>query len=266
MVGTLIITGMLSGVYAETGLWQLGNALTHASIAESVVAALAIIFFLAGSHLNYNRILYVISIPLMAYGIMLVLTKDLSLGLMGACIYQFGFDFLYAGLWSLYAYLVRYSTFNYYWLAVSAAFGTFLGRTISVTVIEGLKSVPSASVGLDFFLLTVLFGAILAAIMLYDQNNMKSGWGSVKIQAEFIPTDPQEQNCNAIAAVSNLTGREKDVLLLLSKGCNAKSISDRLCISPGTAKTHIKHVYNKLGVHSQQELINLVERNGQQLK
>ena len=69
-----------------------------------------------------------------------------------------------------------------------------------------------------------------------------------------------------IAAVSNLTGREKDVLLLLSKGCNAKSISDRLCISPGTAKTHIKHVYNKLGVHSQQELINLVERNGQQLK
>ncbi len=266
LVGTLIITGMLSGVYAETGLWQLGSALTQASIAESVVAALAIIFFLASSHLNYNRILYVISIPLMAYGIMLVLTKDLSLGLMGACVYQFGFDFLYAGLWSLYAYLVRYSTFNYYWLAVSAAFGTFLGRTISVTVIEGLRSVPSASVGLDFFILTVLFGAMLVAIMLYGQNNMKSGWGSVKIQAEFIPTDPQEQNCNVIAAVSNLTGREKDVLLLLSKGCNAKSISDRLCITPGTAKTHIKHVYNKLGVHSQQELINLVERNGQQLK
>ena len=199
----------------------------------------------------------------MVFGIMLILTNDLSLKLMGVCVYQFGYAFLYAGLWSLYAYLVRYSTFNYYWLAVSAAFGTFLGRTISVIAIEGLESILLASSILKFFIVAVLFGAMLAAIILYGQNNMKSGWGSVKIQAEFIPTNAQEQKCNAIAAISNLTGREKDVLVLLSKGCNAKTISDRLCISTGTAKTHIKHVYGKLNIHSQQELIELIDRNDQ---
>ncbi len=32
---------------------------------------------------------------------------------------------------------------------------------------------------------------------------------------------------------------------------------DNLVISRNTAKTHIKHIYSKLGVHSHQELIDL---------
>ncbi|MCR5582478.1 MAG: LuxR family transcriptional regulator, partial [Eggerthellaceae bacterium] len=32
-------------------------------------------------------------------------------------------------------------------------------------------------------------------------------------------------------------------------------------ISRNTAKSHIKHVYSKLGVHSHQELIDLAERS-----
>lgn len=67
------------------------------------------------------------------------------------------------------------------------------------------------------------------------------------------------RKCDAASAIFLLSGRESEVLVLLAKGRNAGFIKDALCISEGTAKTHVHHVYKKLGVHSQQELIALVD-------
>lgn len=48
----------------------------------------------------------------------------------------------------------------------------------------------------------------------------------------------------------NLTGREREVLSLLGDGRDVADIARSLCISPETAKTHIRHVLHKLGVRS----------------
>ena len=48
--------------------------------------------------------------------------------------------------------------------------------------------------------------------------------------------------------VSNLTEREVDVLNLIAKGCSNQEISDNLCISLNTVKTHIKNIFQKLEV------------------
>ncbi len=45
---------------------------------------------------------------------------------------------------------------------------------------------------------------------------------------------------------------------LLARGRNGNYIKDALTISYNTVKTHVAHVYDKAGVHSQQELIDLV--------
>lgn len=47
---------------------------------------------------------------------------------------------------------------------------------------------------------------------------------------------------------SNLTEREVDVLNLIAKGCSNQEISDSLCISLNTVKTHIKNIFQKLEV------------------
>ena len=47
---------------------------------------------------------------------------------------------------------------------------------------------------------------------------------------------------------------------MLAKGRNGKFIEDFYTVSYNTVKTHVKHIYTKLDVHSQQELIDLVER------
>jgi DNA-binding CsgD family transcriptional regulator len=57
-----------------------------------------------------------------------------------------------------------------------------------------------------------------------------------------------------------LTARETEILELLARGRNSAAIQDKLVLSRNTIKTHVKNIYAKLGVHSQQELIDLVEQ------
>jgi DNA-binding CsgD family transcriptional regulator len=65
--------------------------------------------------------------------------------------------------------------------------------------------------------------------------------------------------CEGIAHHYGLSSREHEVLVLLAKGRNAQFIGQDLCISQYTAKTHIYHVYQKLGINSHQELISIVD-------
>lgn len=67
------------------------------------------------------------------------------------------------------------------------------------------------------------------------------------------------RRCDQVADTYLLSRRETDVLYLLAKGRNVGYIKEKLYISEGTAKTHVHHVYKKLNVHSQQELIALIE-------
>lgn len=65
--------------------------------------------------------------------------------------------------------------------------------------------------------------------------------------------------CELVANRYLLSKKETEVLFLLAKGRNAAYIQEQLYISEGTARTHMRHIYQKLDIHSQQELMDLVE-------
>lgn len=52
-----------------------------------------------------------------------------------------------------------------------------------------------------------------------------------------------------------LSDREVEVLRLLVAGLNSTEIAQRLFIAPSTARSHIKSIYSKLGVHRRVELL-----------
>ena len=62
-----------------------------------------------------------------------------------------------------------------------------------------------------------------------------------------------------VAASHGLSARETEIFLLLAQGRSRPYIRDTLFLSKNTVATHIRHIYEKLGIHSQQELIDLVE-------
>ena len=71
-----------------------------------------------------------------------------------------------------------------------------------------------------------------------------------------------EERCAQLALQKGLTKRETEILTMLARGRNGKFIEEHYVVSYNTVKTHVKHIYLKLDVHSQQELIDLVENFG----
>jgi DNA-binding CsgD family transcriptional regulator len=64
---------------------------------------------------------------------------------------------------------------------------------------------------------------------------------------------------DAIALESSLSPRQKEVMGLLAKGRDAGYIMKHFVISRSTAKTHVYNLYRRLGIHSRQELLDLIE-------
>lgn len=60
-----------------------------------------------------------------------------------------------------------------------------------------------------------------------------------------------------------LSPRELEVLTLFVYGRSAKYISRILVISEFTVKTHLRNIYKKVGIHTRQELLDILEQNKQ---
>lgn len=70
--------------------------------------------------------------------------------------------------------------------------------------------------------------------------------------------DVRADEIDALADRYGLTRREREVFHLLMEGRSVPFIQKKLYISEGTARTHVKHIYTKLDVHSKQELLDLL--------
>jgi DNA-binding NarL/FixJ family response regulator len=53
----------------------------------------------------------------------------------------------------------------------------------------------------------------------------------------------------------NLSAREEEILVLLSKGYSNKAIADQLKLSVETIYSYLKRVYEKMHVHSRTEAV-----------
>ena len=59
-----------------------------------------------------------------------------------------------------------------------------------------------------------------------------------------------------------LTGREKEILVLVSKGCSNAEIGDILHLSPNTVKNHLKNLFEALGAADRAEAVAIGIRRG----
>jgi DNA-binding NarL/FixJ family response regulator len=62
-----------------------------------------------------------------------------------------------------------------------------------------------------------------------------------------------QEPLTAVAEMEGLSPREREILELLAAGFPNKQIADRLGLTDGTVRWHLRHVYNKLHVRSRTE-------------
>lgn len=59
-----------------------------------------------------------------------------------------------------------------------------------------------------------------------------------------------------------LTGREQEILVLVAQGLSAPGVAAELHLAPGTVKTHLGHMYEKLGVSDRAACVAEAMRRG----
>ena len=67
-----------------------------------------------------------------------------------------------------------------------------------------------------------------------------------------------DEACTDVAREAGLSEREAEIMALIAHGNSQKHISEVLYLALGTVQWYAKTIYRKLGIHSKQELINLV--------
>ena len=130
---------------------------------------------------------------------------------------------------------------------VSARLGIFVGNGIALgfEINPELAQIATDPVALDFVCLLVF---LIIPLTKRETSILELTSAPVK------PTEI-EAICQEVSTEFTLSERETEILKLLAKGNTANGIANKLVISPHTVNTHIRHIYDKVGIHKRSELL-----------
>jgi DNA-binding CsgD family transcriptional regulator len=136
--------------------------------------------------------------------------------------------------------------------------GAALGRLTNISALNEPIVTTGITVAITLMMLTY-------TLFFLKDFNFSTTIGGVQPDKEIVvgtvPTSELNERSSALATHYHLTQRESEVLTLLARGRSINYIRDELVVSRNTVKAHVKHIYLKLDVHTQQQIIDLFEMN-----
>lgn len=199
------------------------------------------------------------SLPLMAAAYLLFPYK--LFWFVGPGIHALGYQYFFITFWSLLGSkqlrrdvpAARSVTLGLFVTNAGAALGLCLWNLTCVGIdTDGLRIVSSLAT------LLILVVAVSFERPPFGWGNVRPGAAAPTGEGELLARD-YEGVIARIRSHYGLSPRETDVCGLLGRGRNRQFVADELGISLETAKTHATNVYRKLGIHSQQELLDVIE-------
>ncbi len=259
-VATSCVQGIAAGaLYTGLALYGAGHAAGSIDmLTGQLVAAALMLATLVFLRIDFNRLIYKVAFPFVAAGFVLLAAVP-DAHPVGLAVLAAGFCYLDLVLWSLGACLMKNMGLPATWIAscpgTALFFGAVAGGLAAHVLLIG-RSVDQTAV------LASLAACFLlaAALFLSSGSNLKHGWGTVRPGEGGLEMGDLAGVARFVATEHGLTQRESEVMLLLVAAKTRRAICEELTVSPDTVKTHVRAVYRKLGVHSQQELIDLVVR------
>ena len=227
-----------------------------------LMGAVLIALFVYKMRMDYNGLLYKVGIPLIAFGLLMsTLLPDAAF--VGNAIYLAGYCFIYVIMVCLNIhFVVRLGFSPVYIVGFSTLFIT-LGEACGLATEVLCMTAPHQELVALLFGCGIAFALPVAALYCLDEKNMLSGWGSVKID-DSESGYSRKRAQRLVAAEYGLSARETEVFELVTRGNTRKGIARTLHLSEDTVKTYMRSLYAKLGVHSKQEVLDLLEDKTQE--
>lgn len=145
------------------------------------------------------------------------------------------------------------------WGNAMASLGTIIGANLGRLTNFLYNGNPH---GLAITVGAVVFGIVIYLLFVFRTFSFSGTMREITSDAQVVTSlDAQDidEICSDLSRQYGLTAREAEVFALLARGRNSRFLQKTLVLSRNTIKTHVHHIYQKLDVHNQQELINLVE-------
>ena len=135
-----------------------------------------------------------------------------------------------------------------------------IGAVLASVVGGGFLAILGADpYSLSIIAAIVCVPLLLAALLLPPHAADASALGIRSYMERETSIERLNRRCAEVAARCGLTEREAEVMLLLSQGLSRARVAEELVVSNETVKTHAKHIYEKLGVHSLREMTTFIE-------
>lgn len=251
----------LTGDAYTSGAAEVNIATIVSFFLSAVFIALAALFF--DSHKLIKLVCFV-AIPIIGIAfVMLPLFSDAGEAAQAICI--IGFNSFYFMVWALWAgdqgglALPKRFILGLFVLVGAESLGSLIGIQVVTAVRDSGSTLAVVSLVVVYLLLMVGIFSFDRSGGARDEQAQRSIAASDDPGASGFLAGTDAAALDGWAKRFGLSARETEVFELLAKGRNRVYISKTLFISDNTTRTHMKNVYRKLGVHSQQELIDLLE-------
>lgn len=138
-----------------------------------------------------------------------------------------------------------------------------LGRIFSLmlaccTVSMGAGMLVFQALGQQAQIVSLCILALYLVIMVFTTMRESTRQNATARTAQ----DQLSGTCQRLAEERALSPREEEILEYLARGRGSRYIADKLCISAETVRTHSKRIYDKMDVHTKEELLDLIESQG----
>lgn len=265
---TISAACIMEGVVATIDCVNMSDELKAVVFSLGYVASALVVFLvLFYKRDNYNNVIFKICFPIMTIGVSFFVFENAGALNVGSFIFLIGRQLFVATISALIVYMVRYLGSDCYLLTfgtvVGAMTGVFIGSVLSQMfgILSSDGFIPPA------FLLYLVLGLMFVAIYLMSASNIKTRWGMITIDDSDESSELTfEQISLMLAEKWGLTKRESEIVGLLIKGRDGQAIAERLFISEGTVKVHVRNIYKKMDIHSKQDLIDIVETSERSFK
>jgi len=82
-----------------------------------------------------------------------------------------------------------------------------------------------------------------------------------KVLSEMTQSGEPKQDAAETAKIAALTGREREVIALISEGAGTRQVASQLFISEKTVRNHLASIYSKLDISDRLELVLYAQRH-----
>lgn len=252
---TLLVQGLAAGMVQALAEGSAAMGYLPLQAFGLVLSSVCVVMAALWLKLDFNHLMYEVGFPLMALGFVLLAVAPSLVG-EAVMVHEVGNRFIMQLSWALAAWIIVQEDLSANWVYPCIMVSYLVGRQIGVVATFAFGAYAAALPAAMVFLV------LMASVVALGGFGGRTGWGAFRMadanelsQAE----DPLDAAVAVVAKNFRLTPRETEICLLLARGRNRSYICETCVISSDTAKSHMRNVYRKIGVHSQQELMSLVE-------